>query len=63
LKELKIVKLWRNLFPLILSFMMVGSASSQVLREEKLTPITETAKKAIRSGKIPGAVILIGSQG
>ncbi len=63
MKELKIVKLWRNLFPLILSFMMVGSASSQVLREEKLTPITETAKKAIRSGKIPGAVILIGSQG
>jgi len=63
LKELKIVKLWRNLFPLILSFMMVAPASSQVLREDQLTPITETAKKAIRSGKIPGAVILIGSQG
>lgn len=63
MKELKIVKLWRILFPLILSFMMVGSASSQVLREEQLAPITEMAKKAIRSGKIPGAVILIGSQG
>jgi uncharacterized protein YbbC (DUF1343 family)/CubicO group peptidase (beta-lactamase class C family) len=32
------------------------------LREEQLTSIEEIAKKAIRTGKIPGAVILIGNQ-
>jgi uncharacterized protein YbbC (DUF1343 family)/CubicO group peptidase (beta-lactamase class C family) len=43
--------------------MIAASASSQVLREEQLAPISEMAKKAIQSGKIPGAVILIGNQG
>ena len=43
--------------------MIVASASSQVLREEQLAPISEMVKKAIQSGKIPGAVILIGNHG
>jgi uncharacterized protein YbbC (DUF1343 family) len=43
--------------------MMVASASSQVLWEEQMASISELAKKAIQSGKIPGAVILIGNQG
>ncbi len=42
---------------------MVASASSQVLREEQMTPISEIAKRAIQAGKIPGAVILIGNEG
>ena len=63
MKGLKIVKLWRILFPLILSFMIVASASSQVLRKEQLAPISEMVKKAIQSGKIPGAIILIGNHG
>jgi uncharacterized protein YbbC (DUF1343 family)/CubicO group peptidase (beta-lactamase class C family) len=57
------VKPWRILLPLILSFMISVSASSQVLREEQMTPISEMAKRAIQTGKIPGAVILIGNQG
>jgi uncharacterized protein YbbC (DUF1343 family)/CubicO group peptidase (beta-lactamase class C family) len=63
LEEQEIVRLWRILFPLILSFMMVASASSRVLREEQMASISDLAKKAIQSGKIPGAVILIGNQG
>ena len=43
--------------------MMTTSASSQVLRREQMTPISEVAKKAIQAGKIPGVVILIGNQG
>jgi uncharacterized protein YbbC (DUF1343 family) len=43
--------------------MFATSASSQVLREEQMAPISETAKKAIQAGNIPGAVILIGNQG
>ena len=54
---------WRVLFPLIFSLIMAGSASSQVLREEQMAPLTEIAKKAIQAGKIPGAVILIGHEG
>jgi len=42
---------------------IVSSASSQALREEQMAPITEIAKKAIRAGNIPGAVILIGHEG
>ena len=42
---------------------MVTSASSQVLREEQMTPISDIAKKAIQAGQIPGAVILIGNEG
>ncbi len=57
------MELWRILFPLILSFMIAVSASSQVLREEQIAPISEMAKKTIQAGKIPGAVILIGNQG
>jgi uncharacterized protein YbbC (DUF1343 family) len=57
------VKTWKILFPLVLSFAIVASASSQVLREEQMTGISKMAKKAIHSGKIPGAVILIGNQG
>jgi uncharacterized protein YbbC (DUF1343 family)/CubicO group peptidase (beta-lactamase class C family) len=63
MKEHRAVKLWRILFTPILSFMVVASASSQVLREEQMTGISEAAKRAIQSGKIPGAVILIGNQG
>jgi uncharacterized protein YbbC (DUF1343 family) len=47
----------------MLSVMIPTSASSQVIREEQMAPIPELAKKAIRAGKIPGAVILIGNQG
>jgi uncharacterized protein YbbC (DUF1343 family) len=43
--------------------MIAASASSQVVREEQLAPISVMAKKAIETGKIPGAVILIGNQG
>jgi uncharacterized protein YbbC (DUF1343 family)/CubicO group peptidase (beta-lactamase class C family) len=63
LKEQKTLKAWRILFPLIFSVVMVTSASSQMLREEQMAPIAEMAKKAIQTGKIPGAVILIGNQG
>jgi uncharacterized protein YbbC (DUF1343 family)/CubicO group peptidase (beta-lactamase class C family) len=56
------VKLWRILLPLILSLVITASASSQVLREDQMTPISEMAKRAIQTGKIPGAVILIGNQ-
>ena len=57
------MKLWRILFPLMFSVIMVTSASSQVLREEQMTPISEIAKRAIQAGKIPGAVILIANEG
>ena len=57
------MKLWRILFLLIFSVIMVTSASSQVLREDQMTPISEIAKRAIQAGKIPGAVILIGNEG
>ena len=50
-------------FSLVLSFMIAASASSQVLREEQLAPISAMAMKAIQTGRIPGAVILIGNQG
>jgi uncharacterized protein YbbC (DUF1343 family)/CubicO group peptidase (beta-lactamase class C family) len=63
LKEQKTLKVWRILFPLIFSIVIVTSASSQALQEEQMAPITEIAKKAIQSGKIPGAVILIGHEG
>ena len=42
---------------------MVTSTPSQALREEQMAPISDVAKKAIQSGGIPGAVILIGSEG
>jgi uncharacterized protein YbbC (DUF1343 family)/CubicO group peptidase (beta-lactamase class C family) len=42
---------------------MVTSASSQMLREEQMAPISDIAKKAIQAGRIPGAVILIGHEG
>ena len=42
---------------------MVTSASSQVLREDQMTPISEIAKRAIQAGRIPGAVILIANEG
>jgi uncharacterized protein YbbC (DUF1343 family) len=48
---------------MILPFVIVASASSQVFREEQLAPISEMAEKAIQSGKIPGVVIFIGNQG
>ena len=57
------MKLWRILFPLMLSVVTATSASSQVLREEQWVPIAEMAKKEIQAGNIPGAVILIGNQG
>jgi len=63
LKGRKTLKVWRILFPLVFSVIMVTSASSQALREEQMAPITEIAKKAIQAGKIPGAVILIGNEG
>ena len=63
LKARKTVKLWRILFPLMLSVVTATSASSQVLREEQWVPIAEMAKKEIQAGNIPGAVILIGNQG
>jgi uncharacterized protein YbbC (DUF1343 family)/CubicO group peptidase (beta-lactamase class C family) len=63
LKEQKTLKVWRILFPLILSIVIVTSASSQALREEQMAPLSEIAKKAIQAGKIPGAVILIGHEG
>ena len=63
MKEQEIVKLRRIIFPLVLSIVIVDSASSQVLREEQIAPISEMAKKTIQAGKIPGAVILIGNQG
>jgi uncharacterized protein YbbC (DUF1343 family)/CubicO group peptidase (beta-lactamase class C family) len=63
LKGRKTLKVWRILFPLVFSVIMVTSASSQVLQEEQMAPIAEMARKAIQAGKIPGAVILIGNQG
>ena len=63
LKEQKTLKVWRILFPLILSIVIVTSASSQALREEQMAPLSEIAQKAIQAGKIPGAVILIGHEG
>ena len=48
---------------MLLSLMIAAPASSQVLREEQMAPISAMAKKAIQTGKIPGAVILIGNQG
>ena len=63
LKARKTVKLWRILFPLMLSVVTATSAPSQVLREEQWVPIAEMAKKEIQAGNIPGAVILIGNQG
>ena len=57
------MKVWRILFPLIFSMILISSASSQALREEQMAPITEIAKKAIQACKIPGAVILIGHDG
>jgi uncharacterized protein YbbC (DUF1343 family) len=63
LREHKTLKAWTILFPLMLSIMIPTSASSQMLQEEQMTPIEEMAKKAIRTGKIPGTVILIGNHG
>ncbi len=63
LKGQKTLKVWRILCPLIFTVVTVTSASSQVLREEQLTPISEIAKRAVQAGKIPGAVILIGHEG
>ena len=57
------MKLWWILVPLLLSLMIAASAFSQVLREEELVATSEMAEKAIQTGKIPGAVILIGNQG
>jgi uncharacterized protein YbbC (DUF1343 family) len=57
------LKVWRILFPLIFSVVIVISASSQILREEQMAPISEIAKKAVQAGKIPGAVILVGHEG
>ena len=57
------MKLWRILFPLMFSVIMVATASSQVLRDEQMTPISDIAKREIQAGKIPGAVILIGNEG
>jgi len=37
--------------------------SSQVLREEQLSPIAEIVAQAIRAAQFPGAVVLIGNQG
>ncbi len=59
----KTLKLWGILFPLALSIAVVASASSQALREERLAPISDVARRAIQAGNIPGAVILIGSEG
>ena len=42
---------------------VVTPASSQGLREEQMTPISDIAKKAIQARQIPGAVILIGNEG
>jgi uncharacterized protein YbbC (DUF1343 family)/CubicO group peptidase (beta-lactamase class C family) len=56
------VKLSWILVPLLLS-LIAASAFSQVLREEELVATSEMAEKAIQTGKIPGAVILIGNQG
>ncbi len=55
--------MWRFLFPLIFSVISVSTASTQSLREGQLAPLTAIAKKAIQSGKIPGAIILIGHEG
>jgi uncharacterized protein YbbC (DUF1343 family) len=63
LKGQKTLKVWRILFPLIFTVVTVTSASSQVLQEEQLAPISEIAKRAVQAGKIPGAVILIGHEG
>jgi len=57
------VKSFKILLSLMLSVMITTSASSQVLRRDQMTPISEVAKEAIQAGKIPGAVILIGNQG
>jgi uncharacterized protein YbbC (DUF1343 family)/CubicO group peptidase (beta-lactamase class C family) len=63
LKGEKTLKVWGILFPLVFTVVLVTTASSQGLREEQLAPISEIAKKAIRAGRIPGAVILIGHEG
>ena len=57
------MKLRWILVSMLLSLMIAVPASSQVLREEQMAAISATARKAIQTGKIPGAVILIGSQG
>ena len=57
------MKSFKILLSLMLSVMITTSASSQVLRRDQMTPISEVAKEAIQAGKIPGAVILIGNQG
>lgn len=63
LKGQETLKTSTILLALIFSVVIVTSVSSQMLREEQMAPIAETAKKAIQAGRIPGAVILIGSQG
>ncbi len=63
LKGQKTLKVWRVLFPLIFSVIMIASASSQVLWEEEMERFSEIAKKSIQTGRIPGAVILIGHEG
>ena len=57
------MKPWSILFPLVFSVVMVTSTPVQALREEQMAPISDIAKKAIQAGGIPGAVILIGSEG
>ena len=43
--------------------MMVAPASSQILAEKQLAPISEMVMKTIQAGKTPGAVILVGYEG
>jgi CubicO group peptidase (beta-lactamase class C family) len=63
LKGQKTLKGWSILFPVVLTVVTVPSASSQGLREEQLAPISEIAKRAVQTGNVPGAVILIGHEG
>ncbi len=42
---------------------LASPASSQILNEKQLAPISEITQKAIQAGKTPGAVILVGHQG
>ncbi len=56
-------KRWRIFLPLLFLVSMVVPASSQILTEKQLAPISEMVKKAVQAGKIPGAVILVGHQG
>jgi uncharacterized protein YbbC (DUF1343 family)/CubicO group peptidase (beta-lactamase class C family) len=44
------------------AFAEKATYSPPLLQEKQLAPIGEVIEKAIRSGKIPGAVVLIGSQ-